>query len=75
MGSFNGNFLRRKKRVRASERPFTAPLFLLRCLQTGLHLSDLDYVTVGMAIDIYTESANDKYDWDELATAEDVAAF
>lgn len=75
MGGVNGYFLCRKKRVRASERPFTAPLFLLRCLQIGLHLSDLDYVTVGMALDMYTESANDKYDWDELATADDVAAF
>lgn len=75
MGRLDGNFLRRKKRVRASERPFTAPLFLLRCLQIGLHLADLDYVTVGMALDMYTESANDKYDWDELATVEDIAAF
>ena len=54
----------------------TTPLFLLRCLQIGLSLSDLDLLTIGMVNDMYIESRNDEYKgWRELATAEDFAKF
>ncbi len=39
----------------------TTPLFLLRCLQIGLSLSDLDLLTIGMVNDMYIESRNDEY--------------
>ena len=49
----------------------TTPLFLLRCLQIGLALSDLDLLTIGLVNDMYCESRNDEYKgWRELATAE-----
>ncbi len=54
----------------------TTPLFLLRCLQIGLSLSDLDLLTIGMVNDMYCESRNDEYKgWRELATAEDIENF
>ena len=37
----------------------TTPLFLLRCLQIGLSLRDLDLLTVGMVNDIFVEHMND----------------
>ena len=53
----------------------TPPLFLLRCLQIGLSLRDLDLLTVGMVNDIFVEKMNDDYDYKELATQEDFDTF
>lgn len=53
----------------------TTPLFLLRCLQIGLSLRDLDLLTVGMVNDIFTESQNDDYEYLPLATQEDFDNF
>ena len=33
---------------------------MLRCLQIGLTIRDLDLVTVGMITDMYAESTNDE---------------
>ena len=41
----------------------TTPLFLLRCLQVGLSLRDLDLLTVGMVNDLFLERA---YQTDEI---------
>jgi hypothetical protein len=38
-------------------------------------MSDLDELTLGMVYDIFTERANDEYEWGELPTAEDIANF
>ena len=32
---------------------------MLRCLEVGLSLSDLDLLTIGMVLDIWTEKGND----------------
>ena len=53
----------------------TTPLFLLRCLQIGLSLRDLELLTVGMVNDIFVENMNDDYDYKELATQEDFDTF
>lgn len=53
----------------------TTPLFLLRCLQIGLSLRDLDLVTIGMVNDMYAESRNDEYKYRELASQEDFDNF
>ena len=53
----------------------TTPLFLLRCLQIGLSLRDLDLVTIGMVNDMYAESRNDDYKYQELASQEDMDNF
>lgn len=64
-----------EKKSRAIDRPMTTPLFLLRCLQIGLSLRDLELVTSGMVLDMATERANDDADWDELPTQEDFDRF
>lgn len=57
--------------MRETEREMTTALFLLRVAQLGIPISDLDLLTVGMVSDIFTESANDDYEYPELATQDD----
>ena len=37
----------------------TTPLFLLRCLEIGLSMEDLNLLTIGVILDIWTEKGND----------------
>lgn len=53
----------------------TTALFLLRCCEVGLSLSDLDELTVGMVNDMFIEKSNDSYDWKEIANQEDMDNF
>ena len=46
----------------------TTPLFLLRCKQLGLSMTELDLLTIGLINDMFTERENDDYDgWNEVA--------
>lgn len=53
----------------------TTPLFLLRCVQLGLSIRDLDLLTIGMVNDMYTESRNDDAKYATLVTQEDFDKF
>lgn len=53
----------------------TTALFLLRCLQVGISLRDLDLITIGTVNDMYIESGNDSYDYAVVATQEDFDEF
>ena len=54
----------------------TTPLFLLRCVQLGISIRDLDLLTIGMVNDMYAESSNDGYKgYQQLATQEDFDLF
>ncbi len=46
-------------------------MFLLRCIEVGISLNDLDYMTHGDVIDILTESGNDHCEYSPIATQED----
>ena len=48
----------------------TTPLFLLRCVQIGLSLSDLDLLTIGMVNELFIEKDNDDFDYPIKATQE-----
>ena len=37
------------------------PVFLLRCVQLGISIRDLDFLAIGMMNDMYAESSNDGY--------------
>ena len=39
----------------------TTPLFLLRCKQLGLSMTELDLLTIGLINDMFTERENDEY--------------
>lgn len=53
----------------------TTPLFLLRCLEIGISIRDLDYLTIGMVMDIWTEKGNDSVKYGNMATQEDFDKF
>ncbi len=50
----------------------TTPLFLLRCVQMGISIRDLDLLTVGMVNDMFCENSNDSYDYPIMASQEDM---
>ena len=53
----------------------TTPLFLLRCAQIGLSLSELDLLTIGVVNDMFTERENDDVEYDYKATQGDFDSF
>ena len=54
----------------------TTTLFLLRCKQLGLSMTELDMLTIGLINDMFTERENDDYDgWNEMASQSDFDAF
>ena len=54
----------------------TTPLFLLRCVQLGISLSELELLTIGIVNDMFTEKENDEYDgWSEVAGQADFNLF
>lgn len=53
----------------------TTALFLLRCTQLGLPMADLYVLDVGMIFDMFIESANDRFDYVEIATQDDFDKF
>ena len=53
----------------------TTPLFLLRCKQLGLSMTELDLLTIGLINDMFSERENDDYSYNSLATQEDFDLF
>lgn len=53
----------------------TTPLFLLRCVQLGISIRDLDLLTIGMVNDMYAESSNDDWNYNTVATQDDFDRF
>ena len=53
----------------------TTPLFLLRCVQIGLSISELDLLTIGTVNDMYAEMSNDDCINPALATQEQMDRF
>lgn len=60
---------------RPTERPMTTALYLLRCVQVGLSIADLDILEYGQVLGMITESGNDSYKYRPLATQEDFDRF
>ena len=62
--------------VLPTDREMTTPLFLLRCVQLGLSIRDLDLLTIGLVNDMFIESRNDEYNgYSEIATQSDYDLF
>ena len=64
-----------KKKPRKSEREMTTALFMLRCVQLGLSIQDLDLLTIGMVEEMMIESQNDSYPYKQLASQSDMDKF
>ena len=53
----------------------TTPLFLLRSVEIGISIQDMDLLSVGLVIDMWTEKANDNVKYKRVATQEDFDKF
>ncbi len=53
----------------------TTPLFLLRCKQLGLSMTELDMLTIGLINDMFTERENDDYNYPYRPTQNDYDSF
>ena len=63
------------KKLRQTDREMTTPLFLLRCVQLGLSMADLELLSIGLINDMYAESRNDDCKYAQFATQEDFDRF
>ena len=64
-----------KKKHRELNREYNTAIYLLRCLQMGLHYDDMEHLTYGMVQDLFIESDNDSLEYEEKATQADFDAF
>lgn len=48
---------------------------MLRCVQLGISVRDLDLLTIGLVNDMFIENQNDEYDYPELAAQDDFDRF
>ena len=56
----------------------TTALFLLRCVELGISIVDLNYLTIGLVLDIWMEKGNDAIEAENpviLATQDQMDAF
>lgn len=53
----------------------TTLLFLLRSVELGISIRDLDLLTIGLVLDMWTEKSNDGVKYKQLATQEDFDKF
>ena len=58
-----------------TDRPYNTAVFLNRCLELGLHPSDLCLFEYGTILDMLIEKGNDNCEWNTLATQEDFDRF
>ena len=53
----------------------TTPLFLLRCTEVGISIRDLDLLTIGVVLDMWTEKSNDSVKYRRIADQADFDKF
>lgn len=63
------------KKTGRREQEMTSPLFLLRCCEVGISLRDLDLVTIGLVLDIWTEKSNNGVKYRRIADQSDFDLF
>ena len=63
------------KKLRATDREMTTPLLLLRAVQLGVHISEMDHLTIGTINDMYTEMQRDEEPHAQIASQEDMDRF
>ena len=62
--------------MRPTDREPNTATYLLRCVQLGLSISDLELLEIGMVYDMATEAENDNWDgWRQKATQADFDSF
>lgn len=64
-----------KKKVKDTTREANTSLFLLRCVELGISIADLDYLTIGMVHDMAIEKSNDNFNYAIKASQDDFDKF
>ncbi len=65
----------RVKKLRATDREMTTPLLLLRAVQLGVQIGEMDLLTIGTINDMYTEMQRDEEPHEMLACQDDFDRF
>ena len=50
----------------------TTPLFLLRCIQMGISMGDMELLSIGLINDMYAEGRNDEWKYCEIGSQADM---
>lgn len=58
------------KKFCSTEREMTTLLFLFRCVQLGLSITDLEMLSIALINDMYAEGRNNDYKYVELDAQE-----
>ncbi len=74
MGQSSG-YIKGKKLGRPTTREMNTAVYLLRAVQLGLTINDLEQLDEGMVVDMLTESANDSAEYQDCASQEDMDRF
>ena len=53
----------------------TTPLLLLRAVQLGVHISEMELLTIGCLLDMYAELQGDEEPHAQLASQDDMDRF
>ena len=53
----------------------TTALFMLRCVELGINITDLDLLTIGSVNDMFMEKSRDSIEWREQASQSDMDKF
>lgn len=62
--------------MRPTDREMNTALYLLRCIQLGLSITDIELLDIGVIFDMFTEAANDEWNgWCQKATQADFDRF
>ena len=70
MGQQSLHGCEREKKLRKTERELTTPL-----MEVGISVPDLDLLTIGLVMDIWTEKGNDGTEYAQVASQEDFDSF
>lgn len=65
----------RKKKEREIDREVNTALFMLRAVQCGISISDLELLSIGMINDMFIEMKNDDYEYPTVAAQSDIDAL
>lgn len=53
----------------------TTALFMLRCVELGINIADLDLLTIGSVNDMFLEKSRDSIEWRQEASQTDMDRF
>lgn len=75
MGAGQSAEINTEKKIKATVREPNIAIYMLRCVELGLHTDMLKILSIGDIYDMYTEKMNDQEEYPLKATQEDINNF